>query len=417
MRASRRASTRLLRARSTRPSPKAPRSSIRCACARSSARCARAAAAPSRSPRMRLSPRCGALRGRACSPSRPAQALPPRWTNYPPPVPSRRTRPRSPSSPAPASRLRPSSPISCNRSAKEAKPSPSSDRVEPLASVVSLMKADIERREGSMTAQDPFAGFKAVQKEAWSLFTPMKVFTTPSAARLVSFAGVATGQRLLDVGCGTGVAAITAARRGAKVRGLDLSPVLIERAREHAQLANLDLDFAEGDAESLPYGDNEFDVVLSQFGHMFAPRPEVAIGEMLRVLKPGGTIAFSTWPAHLYVGRMFALIGRHLPPPEGVASPVSWGDPNIVAERLAGKVKDVAFDMDSMTPSALSPQHFRRTMETTIGPLIKLIAPYKDEPDRLRSFRSEFEALISEYYDGSNNVMRQQFLMSKANKA
>jgi SAM-dependent methyltransferase len=267
-----------------------------------------------------------------------------------------------------------------------------------------------------MTAQDPFAGFKVVQKEAWSLFTPMEVFTTPSAAKLVSFAGVATGQRLLDVGCGTGVAAITAARRGAKVRGLDLSPVLIQRAREHAQLANLDVDFAEGDAESLPYGDNEFDVVLSQFGHMFAPRPAVAIGEMLRVLKPGGTIAFSTWPPHLYVGRMFALIGRHLPPPEGVASPVSWGDPKIVAERLAGKAKDIAFEMDIMTPSALSPQHFRRTMETTIGPLIKLVAQYKDEPDRLRSFRSEFEALISEYYDGSNNVMRQQFLMSKARK-
>ena len=144
-----------------------------------------------------------------------------------------------------------------------------------------------------MAAQDPFAGFKAVQKEAWSLFTPMEVFTTPSAAKLVSFAGVATGQRLLDVGCGTGVAAITAARRGAKVRGLDLSPVLIERAREHAQLANLDVDFAEGDAESLPYGDNEFDVVLSQFGHMFAPRPEVTIAQMRRVLKPGGRFAVS----------------------------------------------------------------------------------------------------------------------------
>jgi hypothetical protein len=80
-------------------------------------------------------------------------------------------------------------------------------------------------------------------------------------------------------------------------------------------------------------------------------------------------------------------------------------------------VKDISFDMDIMTPSALSPQHFRRTMETTIGPLIKLIAQYKDEPDKLRSFRSEFEALISEYFDGSNNLMRQQFLMTKARKA
>ncbi|WGD54088.1 class I SAM-dependent methyltransferase [Bradyrhizobium sp. CB1650] len=264
---------------------------------------------------------------------------------------------------------------------------------------------------------DPFAGFKAIQKEAWSLFTPMEVFTTPSAARLVNFAGVAAGQRLLDVGCGTGVVAITAARRGAKVKGLDLSPVLIGRAREHAQLVNLDVDFRDGDAESLPYGDDEFDVVLSQFGHMFAPRPEVAIVEMLRVLKPGGTIAFSTWPPHLYVGRMFALIARHVPPPEGVASPVLWGDPKIITERLAGKVKDLSFEMDIMMPSALSPQHFRRTMESAIGPVIKLVAQYKDEPDKLRSFRAEFDALTSEYFDRSNNVMRQQFLMTKARKA
>lgn len=207
--------------------------------------------------------------------------------------------------------------------------------------------------------------------------------------------------------------AVTAARRGAKVRGLDLSPILIERARDHAQLMNLDIDFREGDAEGLPYGDGEFDVVLSQFGHMFAPRPDVTIAEMLRVLKPGGTIAFSTWPPHLYVGRMFALIGRHMPPPERVASPVLWGNPKIVTERLAGKVRDLTLEMDVMTPSALSPQHFRRTMEATIGPLIKLVAQYKDEPDKLNSFRAEFEALISDYFDGGNNVMRQQFLMTK----
>jgi len=268
-----------------------------------------------------------------------------------------------------------------------------------------------------MAAQDPFAGFKAIQKEAWSLFTPMETFTTPAAAKLVSFAGVKSGQRLLDVGCGTGVVALTAARRGAKVRGLDLSPVLLERAREHAGLVQLDIDFTEGDAENLPYGDGEFDVVLSQFGHMFAPRPEIAIGEMLRVLKGGGTIAFSTWPPHLYVGRMFALVARHVPPPEGVASPVLWGDPKVVAERLAGKVKGLAFEMDMMTPAALSPQHVRRMMEATIGPLIKLLQQYKDAPDKLSSFRSEFEGLIGEYFDPANNVMRQQFLMTKAQKA
>lgn len=211
-----------------------------------------------------------------------------------------------------------------------------------------------------MADQDPFAGFKAVQKEAWSLFTPMEVFTTPSAAKLVSFAGVATGQMLLDVGCGTGVAAITAARRGAKVRGLDLSPVLLERAREHAQLANLDVDFAEGDAESLPYGDNEFDVVLSQFGHMFAPRPKVAIGEMLRVLKPGGTIAFSTWPPHLYVGRMFALIGRHLPRGRGLTGVVGRSEDRRRTSRRESEgyhLRDGHHDAVRTQPAAFPPHH------------------------------------------------------------
>src|SRR2546430_4189144 len=255
-------------------------------------------------------------------------------------------------------------------------------------------------------SDDPIAKFKEAQRQGWKHFAPLEGLTTPVAARLVKFANVRAGQNVLDVGCGTGVVAITAARIGAHVHGVDLTPELLERARENARVANVEIDFREGDAEALTFEDAAFDVVLSQFGHMFAPRPDVTIAEMLRVLKPGGTIAFSTWPPHLYVGRMFALIGRHLPPPEVVASPVSWGDPKIVAERLAGKVKEISFEIDIMTPSALSPQHFRRTMETTIGPLIKLVAQYKDEPDRLRSFRSEFEALISEYYDGSNNVMR-----------
>src|SRR3954470_2486648 len=278
------------------------------------------------------------------------------------------------------------------------------------------MKADIERRESSMTAQDPFAGFKAVQKEAWSLFTPMEVFTTPSAAKLVSFAGVATGQMLLDVGCGTGVAAITAARRGAKVRGLDLSPVLLERAREHAQLANLDVDFAEGDAESLPYGDNEFDAVLSQFGHMFAPRPEVAVAEMLRVLKPGGTIAFSTWPPEQFIGRAFALTASYMPaPPPGAAPPPLWGDEKIVRERLGDRVRDISFERGTMLTPALSPAHSRGVIERSAGPMIQLVAMLsKNDPAKLAQYRREYDALTTEYL--KDNQVHQQFLMTKAVK-
>src|SRR3989442_653522 len=189
-------------------------------------------------------------------------------------------------------------------------------------------------------SQDPFFQFKQNQKQGWAHFAPLEALTIPQAARLVRHARVKNEDRVLDVGCGTGVVAITAARLGAHATGLDLTPELLERARENARISEVSIEFREGDAESLPFEDSSFDVVLSQFGHIFAPRPEVAISEMLRVLKPGGTMAFSTWPPELFMGRMFALASRYLPPPPaGAAPPPLWGDPNVVRERLGKSVK------------------------------------------------------------------------------
>ncbi|MFA5940464.1 MAG: class I SAM-dependent methyltransferase [Sinimarinibacterium sp.] len=261
---------------------------------------------------------------------------------------------------------------------------------------------------------DPFVQFKAMQREAWALFSPLATFTTPPAAALADFAGVASGQKLLDVACGTGVVAITAARRGATVSGLDLSPVLLDEARRNAAVIGAPIEFREGDAENLPYGDASFDVVLSQFGHMFAPRPAVAIGEMLRVLKPGGRIAFSTWPPELMIGRMFALTGKFLPPPAGVAPPPQWGDPNIVRERLGDAVRDLEFTRDEMLVPALSPAHYREQMELTAGPVIKLVQMLAGEPQKLAQFRSELEAVVGQYF--SRNRVHQSFLITRAIK-
>ena len=216
-----------------------------------------------------------------------------------------------------------------------------------------------------MTAQtdDPFGKFKAAQREAWASFVPVEIITTAPAAKLVKFAAVDKGQRVLDVACGTGVVAVTAARRGAKVSGLDLSPALIERARKNASIAGVEIDFIEGDAEALPYPDGSFDVVLSQFGHIFAPRPAVVVKEMLRVLKAGGRIAFSTWPPEHFTGQMFAFIARHAPPPppgaDAPAPPPLWGDPNVVRDRLGAMVTDLKFARETLVGPALSLAHFR----------------------------------------------------------
>lgn len=264
---------------------------------------------------------------------------------------------------------------------------------------------------------DPFHSFKAMQKQGWAHFAPVEMFTTGPAARLVKFAGVQVGQTVLDVACGTGVVAVTAARMGASVRALDLTPELLERARYNSQTAEVQVDWQEGDVEKLPFDDGEFDVVLSQFGHMFAPRPAIALAEMMRVLKPGGTIAFSTWPPELFTGRMFMLVASHMPAlPPGASPPPQWGDQRIVRERLGQAVSDIAFERATMHGAALSPQHFRAFSEHTVGPLVKLVENLSaNDPATLAGFRREFDALAAEFF--RDNFVQMDYLMTRATKS
>ena len=189
-------------------------------------------------------------------------------------------------------------------------------------------------------AQDPYAQFKSRQREMWATFAPMAVYTTPVAAHPVRFAGVSPGLRVLDVGTGTGVVALTAARAGARVTALDLTLELLEQARDDATVAGLhDIEWSLGDAEELPYPDASFDVVLSQFGHMFAPRPDLAVAQMRHVLKPVGRVAFATWPPEHFTGLTFAFVARHSPPPPpGAAPPLQSGNPAVIAERLGTRL-------------------------------------------------------------------------------
>ncbi|MBA4118047.1 MAG: SAM-dependent methyltransferase [Candidatus Puniceispirillum sp.] len=262
--------------------------------------------------------------------------------------------------------------------------------------------------------QHAFASFKQNQRKSWSLFAPLEPLTTLSAARLVDFAGVRIGEKILDVGCGTGVVALTAARFGAQIVGIDLCPDLVARAHGNARLAGVEATFLEGDVEGMPFEDATFDRVFSQFGHMFAPRPEVATAQMLRVLKPGGVLAFATWPPSEFVGQVFALVGRFAPLLEGVSPPTLWGDKDFIAQHLEGSVQDIVFEEGIMQFPALSLAHYRASAEATLGPLKSFVENPHTDPRDLHAFRTELQELASRYFE--HNHMRQVYLMTRAVK-
>jgi SAM-dependent methyltransferase len=162
-------------------------------------------------------------------------------------------------------------------------------------------------------------------------------FMEPSAAEFLDAIGVPEGASLLDVACGSGQLGLIAARRGARVHGADIAANWIEAANARAAAEGLDATFVEGDAEALPYADGAFDVTATIYGAMFAPRPELVASELVRVTRPGGTIAMANWTKEGFIGQMLGTIGKFVAPP-GMPSPVLWGNEQIVRERLASRL-------------------------------------------------------------------------------
>ena len=181
------------------------------------------------------------------------------------------------------------------------------------------------------------AGIKAKQKATWEAgdFGQIARSIENVAEEFMARQPLVCGVRALDVACGTGNLALIAARNGSTVSGIDIAGNLIAQAHARAAAAKLNIDFKEADAEALPFADEQFDLVVSMFGVMFTPRPEVAAAELQRVTKPGGQIALANWTPEGFIGKMFKVFKAHLPPPPaGVPSPMGWGDEATVRERL-----------------------------------------------------------------------------------
>jgi SAM-dependent methyltransferase len=211
---------------------------------------------------------------------------------------------------------------------------------------------------------------------------------------LVEASGVGTGDRVLDVAAGTGNAAVPAALAGASVVASDLTPELLETGRRLAEERGVELEWREADAEALPFGDGEFDAVLSCVGVMFAPHHQAAADELVRVCRPGGTIGLVSWTPEGFIGRMFATMKPYAPPPPpGAQPPPLWGSEEHVTALLGDRVTDVVARRRTVRIDHFaSPEAFRDYFKANYGPTIAVYRNIAAEPERV----AELDAALAD---------------------
>lgn len=236
---------------------------------------------------------------------------------------------------------------------------------------------------------------------------------------LVAACGVTRGDRVLDVAAGTGNAAIPAALTGADVVASDLTPDLLDVGRTHAAQAGAQLRWEEGDAEALPYGDRDFDVVMSCVGVMFAPHHEAAAGELLRVTRPGGRIGLASWTPEGFIGQMFGVMRPYAPPPPaGAQPPPLWGREEHVLGLLADGVEDVTAERRTVRVDRFATcEEFRDYFKTNYGPTIAVYRGLSGEPGKAADLDAALVDLARRHDTGSDSlVMDWEYLLLTARR-
>ena len=236
---------------------------------------------------------------------------------------------------------------------------------------------------------------KTRQRAAWASGDYAIVGTTLQIVgeTLCEAVDLRAGQRVLDVAAGNGNATLAAARRFAEVVSTDYVAGLLDDGRRRAEADRLPVIFQEADAEQLPFPAASFDVVLSTFGVMFTPDQEQAARELLRVCRPSGKIGLASWTPTGFIGRLFKLIGKYLPPAPGVRSPALWGDERHLAS-LFGPGATITGTTRQFNFRYKSPAHWIEVFRTFYGPLLKAFDAL--EPQRRAALEAELYALIAE---------------------
>ena len=258
------------------------------------------------------------------------------------------------------------------------------------------------------TVLDPAAiqAIKGRQQKTWASGDYSAVAATihPMAELLAQAADLPAGARVLDVACGSGNAALAAARCGCRVTAIDYVPELLERAKARSAAEGLPIELDQGDAEALPYPDGAFDAVLSVVGVMFAPDQERAAAELVRVCRPEGRVALAAWTPDGFIGELFRTVGRHVPPPAGLRSPVQWGSEARLQELLCRSVSALTSTQREFVFRFTDPEDFVEFFRVNYGPTVTAFAGLGD--DGRAALHADLVELARRHDSSTNGTLR-----------
>jgi SAM-dependent methyltransferase len=248
----------------------------------------------------------------------------------------------------------------------------------------------------------------------------VETFLLPLGPRLVDACGIAPGMRVLDVAAGTGNASIPAAQRGASVTASDLTPALLEAGRRRAEAEGVELEWAEADAEQLPFGDESFDVVMSSIGAMFAPHHQEVADELVRVCRPGGTIGLLSWTPEGMIGALFRTMGPFAPPPPpGAQPPPLWGSEEHLRGLFADRVAFRTQDRDVLEVTAFErPHDYAEHFKQRYGPTIAAQGNAR-RTEREAEFEDALDAFCDQWDRGAPDHARfaMEYLLAVGTRA
>ena len=248
----------------------------------------------------------------------------------------------------------------------------------------------------------------------------VETFLLPLGPRLVEAAGIGEGMTVLDVAAGTGNASIPAAEAGAKVTASDLTPELLEAGKGRAESKDVELEWVEADAENLPFDDGSYDVVMSSIGAMFAPQHQKVADELVRVCRPGGTIAMLNWTPEGMIGDLFRTMGPFAPPPPpGASPPPLWGSEEHMKELFGDRVEWRTLDRENLEISAFGvPQEYGRHFQEFYGPTIVARAN-ADKDGRLGELEQALDDFCTKWNRGSDSdsFFEQEYLVAVGTKS